>query len=92
MPAGNTTVQWKGRLGRSYNSFTPAEKEIVDRWMDKAGIAGRDAGSNPTGYLSQVSHPGGKAPNFAFIDQWFSGKGKRKARCRQACLYPQTIA
>lgn len=65
-------------LGRSYNSLTPAEKEIVDRWMDKAGTVEEMRAVIQQAILSG-EYQGKGAPTVAFIDQWFSGKGKRKA-------------
>lgn len=65
-------------LGRGYNTLTPAEKEIIDKWAAKV--------ENPAQLATLVrnvilsgDYQGKGAPGVAFIDTWLEGRSPKNA-------------
>ncbi len=70
-------------LGRSFNSLTPAEKEIVDRWIAAVNDVKEMSAIIKRAILSG-EYQGKGAPGIAFIDRWFSkGEEREKASTRK---------
>lgn len=64
-------------LGRGYNTLTPAEKEIIDKWAAKAESPAQLASLVREAILSG-DYQGKGAPGVAFIDAWLEGKNRKK--------------
>lgn len=65
-------------LGRSFNTLTPAEKEIVDRWINAVNDVDEMSAVIKKAILSG-DYQGKGAPSIAFIDGWIK-KGTTRAR------------
>lgn len=65
-------------LGRSFNTLTPAEKEIIDKWIHIVNDVNDMRAAIKKAILSG-EYQGKGAPSIAFIDGWFI-KGSAKAR------------
>lgn len=67
-------------LGRSYNTLTPAEKEIIDKWSTE--VEGPvQLGNLIKKAILSGEYQGKGAPGIAFIDKWLESKdGKPKPK------------
>lgn len=65
-------------LGRGYNTLTPSEKEIIDKWAAKVEDSAQLAALLKKAILSG-DYQGKGAPGIAFIDRWLEGKNKKKS-------------
>lgn len=61
-------------LGRSYNTLTPAEKEIIDRWIENVDSADQLREAIKKAILSG-DYQGKGVPGVMFIDNWLQKKG-----------------
>jgi DNA replication protein DnaD len=66
-------------LGRSFNSLTPAEKEIIDRWIDSNNDINELKGNLKKAILSG-DYQGKGAPGIVFIDEWLNRQGTKKTK------------
>lgn len=64
-------------LGRSFNTLTPAEKEIVDKWIAAVKDVKEMSAIIKKAILSG-EYQGKGAPGIAFIDRWFNKEGGRE--------------
>lgn len=64
-------------LGRSFNSLTPAEKEVIDTWITSVEEVGELRKIIKRAILSG-EYQGKGSPSIAFINKWFSGGGNPK--------------
>lgn len=65
-------------LGRSFNSLTPAEKGVIDRWAENIGVS--ELGILIKKAILSGEYQGKGAPGVAFIDAWFKGGDGRKIK------------
>lgn len=64
-------------LGRSFNSLTPAEKDIVDKWAGEVNEVNELSTLLKQAILSG-EYQGKGAPSLAFIDTWLNRKAGNK--------------
>lgn len=64
-------------LGRGYNTLTPAEKEIIDKWAAQVESPAQLASLVREAILSG-DYQGKGAPTLGFIDAWLEGKNRKK--------------
>ena len=66
-------------LGRSFNSLTPAEKEIINGWIDNSDDINELKGNLKKAILSG-DYQGKGAPGIVFIDEWLIRQGSKKQK------------
>lgn len=66
-------------LGRSFNSLTPAEKEIINKWSASVSDVNEMSKIIKQAILSG-EYQGKGAPSIAFIDKWFNTKDGKSAK------------
>lgn len=64
-------------LGRSYNSLTPAEKEIIDQWISEVSDVNELSAILKRAILSG-EYQGKGAPTISFIAQWLGRQGAKE--------------
>jgi len=69
-------------LGRSFNSLTPAEKEIIDGWIISVNDVSELSKSIKKAILSG-EYQGKGAPGIAFIEKWLSRQDRSKTKTAQ---------